>query len=246
MTIDPPRSPAIRLVCLPHAGGAAASYRSWRSHLDPRIDIRPAELPPALGGSPGPDGPLDRLVRSLADMLDGDRAATYALFGHSIGAVAAFECIRELRRRGHPEPRRLFVAASRPPAEEAAAGRGLHLLPDDRFLRAVSEMGGLPPDAVTDPDVRDVVLPKLRADYAMAETYQYEHDAPLRCPIVAYGGDRDPYAGRQEISRWAEYTTGPTRVHILAGDHFFVDGQRSRLLRSITGELLGPQADPAT
>lgn len=241
MTINtkasPPRSHTVRLVCLPHAGGAAASYRSWRSHLDPRIDVQPAELPPVLGGS-RPDGHMPRLVRSLADMLDDGHGATYALFGHSIGAVAAFECVRELRRRGHPEPRHLFVAGSRPPAEEAAAGRDLHLLPDDQFLRAVAEMGGVPPDVADDPDVRDVVLPKLRADYAMAETYQYEPDAPLRCPITAFGGDQDPYAGRQEISRWAEYTTGPTRVHILAGNHFFVDGQRTRLLRSIAGELL--------
>lgn len=228
--------PELRLVCVPHAGGAASTFRTWPLGLPPAVELWAAELPGrgARASEPATDD-RERVVTELAGALPDDDVPL-ALFGHSLGAMLAFELARELRRRDRPAPR-LLVASAREAPQRPHPGEPVHGLPDQEFLDAVRRLGGTPAEVLDEPELVELALPALRADFRISETYEHAPEDPLDVPIVALGGVDDPDVTEADLEAWEEQTTAGLRMQLFAGGHFFVEPAEPAVLQLLAREL---------
>ncbi|WP_414166758.1 thioesterase II family protein [Streptoverticillium reticulum] len=225
-----------RLYCLPHAGGTPAAYRGWAEALAPGIAVVPLQ-PPRRTGPDARPATVARAAGTLAGRLAPETNRPYAFFGHSLGALVAFETVRALLHRGCPAPRRLFVCGCGPPPVEAVAGRALHTLPDEDFLRAVGRRGELPPEVLADEELQEVLVPQLRADYALAETYQYRPGPPLPCPVTVLCGQSDPLVDHGRLPAWREHTTAAAPVRFVPGGHLLLHSAAAHLHGAVRAAL---------
>jgi medium-chain acyl-[acyl-carrier-protein] hydrolase len=225
------------LFCFPHAGGSSAVFRSWPKVLT-AVDVRAVQLP-GRGGR-FRERPLKR-VRELAvaacDGLGPHFNEPFALFGHSLGALVAFEVARELRRRGGPQPVQLFISARRGPRRPDPVAP-LHGLPDDQFLAQVrARYGGIPDVVLQEPELLALLLPTLRADLEAVETYSYEPEAPLDVPISALGGLTDPWATLEDLEAWRGETRAGFKLSRFPGGHFYLEESEAALLGELEAQL---------
>jgi len=226
----------VRLVCFAHAGAGSQVYFGWPRRLPAEIDVW-AILPPGHERRLREPLPwqLDALADGAADALRSRLDGPYALFGHSLGALVAFETARRLRD-DVGEPVRLFVSGrggprlplSRPP---------MHRLPEAEFLQRLREFDGMPEAVLRTPELLSLLMPILRADMGAYETYQYTAESPLDCPISAYGGSDDPQVDRNQLEAWQAETTGPFEVRQFSGTHFYLHEQPQPLLRTLCEQL---------
>jgi len=217
----------VRLFCFPYAGAGASAYYRWSRDLAPDVAVHAIQLP-------GREGRLSEPLRSdAAEMVRGIVSAIeplldkpYAFFGHSMGAVLAFEAARQLRTR---PPLRLFVSGREAPHIEHP-GTPLHLLPDPEFLaETVRRYDGIPPVILAEPDLVRLFLPILRADLKAIETYRYVGGPKLSCGITALHGMED--RGKpEEIRAWITHTEADFDYLEIAGGHFFIQTAREQVL----------------
>jgi len=227
----------LRLFCFPFAGGGASTYRGWPAHLPADIDVATVQLPgreerlrePAFHDATELCG---KLACVLAPYFD----RPFALFGHSMGALLAFELARMLRTTGGPSPVHLFVSAHCGP-------RKLHCLPsvigmsDRELVSLLRSLSGTPDEVLEDGDVMKLILPLFRADLTICETYRYVAAEPLACPISAFGGALDDYVRRPDLLAWSAETRGTFQARMFTGGHFFLNDVKPRLLQAITDDL---------
>jgi medium-chain acyl-[acyl-carrier-protein] hydrolase len=233
----PRRSARLDLYCFPYAGGNSAIFRGWAEHLQNEVELHVAQLPgreQRLREAPLESMPT--VVERLGSVLADGPGRRYALFGHSMGALLAFELVRWLRRADYPLPE-LLIASGCPAPHLIRADAPIHGLPDDEFLRRVARRGGIPREVFEHPELRSLALHPLRADFTMFETYEYRREAPLRVPIVAFGADEDTSATISAVRAWETHTLVRFRHHRFTGDHFFLLRDRRRLVEAIASEL---------
>ncbi|WP_044379236.1 thioesterase II family protein [Streptomyces cyaneogriseus] len=238
-----PNGDGIRLMCFPQAGGGTLAYRPWTAMLAPDVDVMPVVLPgrDSRYGEPQVTD-LMELAEAAAEGLrpilsDQEQPVPYAFFGHSMGAVLAYETARLLDAAHHP-PALLVVSGSAPPHRAAGAARSCHTLPDQEFLAEVVRLGGVPHAALDEPELIEVMLPALRADFTAAETYVHTTGDPLDCPLAVYAGDADSSVNRGQLAEWDRVTRlRPVRHRVFPGDHFYLDGARRPLLRALRDDL---------
>jgi medium-chain acyl-[acyl-carrier-protein] hydrolase len=215
-------APVMRLFCLPYAGGAAAVYRSWGRALGPRFPVVAVELP---GHGRRIAEPLctsaNTLVdRLLAELVEDMRAGPFAILGHSMGGQLAFQLTHELVRRGLPRPSRLFISAARSPMR---AGRDLlHALPDAELLEALGRLNGTSAEALAHRELVELMLPVVRADLRLTETWSFLPAEALDVPVSLLGGLSDPLAPPDEMERWRGYFAGEVERRSYSGDHFYL------------------------
>jgi surfactin synthase thioesterase subunit len=158
----------------------------------------------------------------------------FTFFGHSMGAVLASEVARSLTSRGWPAPQHLVVSGRRPP-DMPGTETPIHRLSDDRFIAEISNRyGAVPAELMREPEVLALLLPGLRADFTALETFRPGPRAPLDCPISAFGGTHDRRTPRAHLEAWRGQTTGPARVRIFPGDHFYLNHQLAALLADLS------------
>ncbi|MER5888548.1 alpha/beta fold hydrolase [Streptomyces sp. NPDC001941] len=234
----------VRLVCFPHAGGAAGAYYDLSAALRGRAEVVAVQYPGRHDRFQEPTIPDVRALAAAAvDALpDGER---FALFGHSMGSLVAFEAARLLRDRGRP-PLVLFASGRQAPALPWPPRGVPHVstLDDDALLDELVKLGGTDPALLEHPELLRVVLPALRADYRAVDDYAHRPAAPLPCPLVALTGDRDERAGAAAVGAWEAETEGPFELHVLPGGHFYLKEQLPALVR-IIGDRLPDRTPPA-
>ncbi|WP_394766523.1 thioesterase II family protein [uncultured Paludibaculum sp.] len=227
---------ALRLFCVPHAGGSPEMFSSWPQRLPAAVEVCGLCLP---GRSVRMSEPLvtslSQLVEGLSEALQDELHKPYALYGHSMGGLVCFELIRQLSAKGASMPRRLFVSGCYAPHIPDSAP--IHMLPDDDFIRELNRFRTVPEEMSGDRELLDLFLPILRADAAVTETYVYAPAPPLNCPITAYIGAEDPVVGRADMEAWRQHTSRDFQTHVFPGDHFFIESSRAEVLSVLSNDL---------
>lgn len=228
------RSPR-RLFCFPYVGGGSWIYRGWSDHAGEELEIIPVALPgrdKRLWEKPYSG--LFPLVNVLADVLPRDKP--FAFFGHSMGALIAFELARELQRRESRLPFCLFASGcGGPQIPRRSAPR--HLLSDADLVAELRDLGGTPEEVLQDSGMMELFLPAIRADFAIVETYEYAPSNLLDCPIVVLHGDQDRETTGDDASAWHFITSSTFRMDTFHGDHFFLHAARESIVSLITTEV---------
>lgn len=212
-------------------------FRSWSDILPADVEVCPVQLPGRSTRSMElPFTELSPLTQVLAQALSSLLDKPFAIFGHSLGALVGFELVRELRRRYDANPVRLFVSAGGAP-QSPRQGSIIHTLPVKEFLCEVRRLNGIPLEVVEHEELMQIVLPLLRADFALYETYVYSAESPLNCPISAFGGLRDCKVSSRELEAWRDQTTASFSLRMLPGDHFFLNTIQFPFLQMLSEEL---------
>lgn len=214
-------SPKIRLFCFPFAGGNAYTYRSWNELLPDSICVCPVQYP----------GRANRIKESrytdllaLTDALHAEIESfldlPIAVFGHSMGAIVGFELICLLQKRG-VSIKHLFVSGARAPGTSSDR-QLLHNLSPDNFRTEILRLNGTPKEILDHPELFEILLPILRDDFQMIETYSFSGNGVINCPITVFGGDSDPEVNLQELNAWSNFTSSSFKSKVFNGDHFFL------------------------
>ena len=226
----------LRLICLPNAGGGPQEYHGWPASLPPDVEVCAVNLP-GRGRRFGEPmyrrlGPLvDDLAVGLAPWLD----RPFALFGHSMGALVAFELALAVQRRQHQEPVHLFVAGAAAP--QFPNPRRFHQLPDSELIEAVRQLNGVDPEVLQSAELVGLLLPVLRADFEVVETYTCAQPGTLGCPLSVFGASADQIVPTAQLDPWRVHTTGRCDMTVFDGDHFFIRSKAADLLASIAKRL---------
>ncbi|MFE9960011.1 thioesterase domain-containing protein [Micromonospora sp. NPDC005299] len=229
-----PQAP-VRLFCLPYAGAGASAFRRWQEGIGPDVEVLPVQLP-GRENRINEDPRFD--VAEVAEAVAARADRPYALYGHSMGGRLGFEVVRELRRTGRPLPLRLYVGGARAPHVTAPGPfDGLSRADDDELLRRLGDGGGLPAELFDHPELVELLLPLLRADFGRVDGYRYVPGEPLPLPIVAFSGRDDRAVTREQTAAWAEHTAAGFALHELAGGHFFLHDRLPELLALIRADL---------
>ncbi|MFB9531895.1 thioesterase II family protein [Nonomuraea roseola] len=227
------------MFCLPFAGGGASAYTPLQRDLA-SLEVVPLQLP---GRENRLSEPPAFTVHEVADEIAPATGAPYALYGHSMGARLAFEVVRELRRRGLPQPTRLYVGGAHPPHLRVPLAATADL-PDDAFIDQLVRRAGAMAELREEPELRELMLPLLRSDLAWIKRYRYTPELPLDTSIVAFAGVDDGEVGPSDMLGWARHTAHGFGLRTVRGGHLFVKDTHEELARLITADLAGEVGAP--
>jgi medium-chain acyl-[acyl-carrier-protein] hydrolase len=226
-----------RLFFFPYAGGGPAVFSKWSNNLPSNIEARLAHYP---GRGSRYNEPaikelavlVERIFQAIQPLLD----KPFVFFGHSLGGLVAFELARTLRQNNLPQPTTLFISACGAP-HLADPHQPLHNLPDAQFLASLKELNGIPAELLNQPEVMQLLMPTLRADFEVIETYQFIKTSPLDCPIIVFGGLNDPRVSRERLEGWAMHTNSHFESKYFPGDHFFMNTAKESVIAEILSVL---------
>lgn len=227
----------LRLFCLPHAGSSSLDFRNWSDQLPTTVEICSIELPGR--GRRMQEKPFTRmspLVEAIALALLPYLNRPFAFFGHSMGGLISFELARFLRRNYRRYPAHLFISGRRAP-QVPTLEPPIHARPDSEFLQELHRLNGTPEAVLKHAELMQLLLPTLRADFAVLETYGYTPEPPLDCSITAFGGLQDPNVRCEGLEAWREQTNTAFSLEMFPGDHFFLYTAQSALLQSLSQAL---------
>ncbi len=241
----PTNSPRVRLLCFPHGGGGATGFNEWPGYLPEDIEACAVQLP-GRGRRlfEAPPTSIDQVVTALLEAFQPFQDTPVALFGHSLGAWVAFEFARRLQEKEAPVVH-LFVSgqtAPQLPDPEAP----IRDWPDREFITEVHKRyGGFPEEILHDEEMMALLLPALRADFTMKETYRYSLGPLLECPISSFGGHEDGSVAADDLAAWRDRTCSTFSFKMFSGGHFFIDSARESVLGAIAADLERPlRGDP--
>ncbi len=229
----------LRLICFPYAGGGAAVFRNWCNAFSSEIEVC-AVQPPGREQrlAEKPFTQFRPYIEAMTNALAPSLARPFAFFGHSLGALAAFECARALRSRSADDPIALFVSGCRAPSVPFRDSRTVNLS-DESFLDELRRLNGTPREALEHPELMALLLPMLRADFSVYESYEHQPAAPLDCPVHAFGGVDDARVTQTDLAGWRAETSSCFSLRMFPGDHFFLHPAQRALTAARAHELQG-------
>ena len=227
----------LRLFCLPYAGGGASLFRAWLNDLPQEVELCAIQLPGRESRlAESAYTRLAPLVQALADVLVPYLDRPFAFYGHSMGALLSFELARQLRRRYNQQPVSLYLAAYRAPHLPNPNIR-IHHLPVEMF-KVILRADGIPESILQNEEIMRAMLPTLRADFELCDTYQYQEEPPLACPFIIFGGQDDIRVSATDLAQWSKHSSTASPLTILPGSHFFLQSAQNQLLSAISQDLI--------
>ncbi|MEO5876849.1 MAG: alpha/beta fold hydrolase [Streptosporangiaceae bacterium] len=235
----------VRLVCFPHAGGSANFYFPVSAKLSPTVEVRAVQYPGRQDRRKEANiGDIHELadaafeaVRTLADM-------PLAFFGHSMGAVVAYEVALRLEQAGVAPLTRLFVSGRRAPSRYRSDR--VHERDDQGVVAELRRLSGTGTDLLGDPETLEMILPAVRNDYRAIETYRHAPGRTVNCPVSVLIGDSDPQVTTAEADAWSEHTTGSFDLRVFPGGHFYLAERSAEVITAVSNDLatVGSHAGP--
>ena len=231
-----PTQPKMRMFCFPYAGGSAQVYKNWNDLLPDYLQLSAIQLPGR--SSRFTEEPYNTIEPLLDDLMPEIRPfldMPFVFFGHSLGAAVSFELSRRLQSDGL-RPEFLFVSGRNAP-HLPRKRPPIHHLPEGEFKTELLSMNGTPKEILENQELMDLMVPMLRADFSVSETYEHQEGENLTCPMASFGGVDDPDVDEEGVSGWGKHTKGPFQYRMLPGDHFFLHQSREMLLQEIAQYL---------
>lgn len=227
----------LRLFCFPYAGGGSLIFRKWADDLPKNIEVCPVELP-GRGRQVKlpPFKRMESLVSAIAPAILPYLDKPFTFFGHSMGGLLSFELARHLRNKHRKQPVHLFISARRAP-QIMPSKPPIHALSEIEFKQELRRLNGTSESVLEHSELMQLLIPILRADFEVLETYRYTQDQLLQCPITAFGGLEDQEVSQQELSAWRSQTQNSFQLQMFSGDHFFIHSAQSLLLDNIAKKL---------
>jgi len=227
----------LRLFCFPYAGGGTWSFRDWSDNLPQTIEVCSIELPGrGTQMKSSPFTQLQPLVGAIADGIYPYLDKPFAFFGHSMGGLVSFEVARLLRKNYGIVPVHLLTSGRRAPQLKPTKP-SIHNLPKPDFIKELKALNGTPSEVLNNQELMDLMLPILRADFAVLETYNYTEEKSFSCPISVFGGLQDPEVTHEELEAWRKQTSSKFLLHMFEGDHFFIHSTQPMLLKLVSQQL---------
>jgi surfactin synthase thioesterase subunit len=227
---------AAQLFCLPYAGAGASAFRRWPAAVGPDVEVLAVQPPGRESRIAEPPG---FSAAALADAILSRADRPYALYGHSLGGRHAFDVLRHLHATGGRLPVKLYVGGSRAPhLHTNGPFDGLSTVDDDELLRRVVAGGGLSDEVLAEPELVELLLPIMRADFAELDRYEFVPGPPLPVPVVAFAGRADRAVSLAEVQAWAEHAGAGLTVHEVDGGHFFLHDEASRVTDLVAADLV--------
>lgn len=233
----PLAAPRARLFCIPFAGGGAQAFARWPDLVPAGVEVVAVQLPGRESRMrEAAVSNLDELIAALQPAIAQRLDVPYFLFGHSMGALIAYELARSLQAAGAPAPQRLMVSGRvaphlKPPREP------INGLDESDFVEALRALKGTPEEVLGDLELMRLIMPVLRADFALNEKYQHVAEPRLHCDVIAFGGIGDTEAGRAGVSAWEDATEGSFVLRMVPGDHFYPVTAAALFLRMLSVEM---------
>ncbi len=235
--VPPNERTKIRLFCFPYAGGTSLIFRTWGKALGPSVAVCAAHLPGRERRlNEKPYTSAQSLVEAAAEAIIPHLDLPFAFFGHSMGAVISFELARQLRRLDLPPPAHIFLSGRGAPqlgVQESVT----YNLPEKEFAEDLRRLNGTPREVLEHQELMQLMIPLLRADFEVCQTYRYTQEPALDSPITAFGGLYDYEVSGEMVAAWREQTTRSFRLCMMPGDHFFVNSAQERIFGILSQEL---------
>lgn len=227
----------LRVICFSYAGGSAANFTPWQNLVNPQIEICAIQLPgrgmrfhePCIDSLPA-------VVEQLARVIESKDKMPFVFFGHSMGGLIAFELARYCKRHCLASPEHLFVSGCDAP-QHRKPSRRLHELDNRGLIDALRDYNGTPPEILNNHELMELIIPSIRSDFAMIETYRYDADKPLDLPITVLAGKTDVHLSPLQTQGWQRETTRHCDIKWFDGDHFFINSQRKAVLDCVNSAL---------
>ena len=235
-----------RVFLFPYAGSGPAVFSKWTAEFPSNIEAQIVHYPGR--GSRYNEKPftsLNSMVDEISSAIQPLLDKPFTFFGHSLGGTVAFELARHLRQNGQSQLNAIFISACAAPQIPKIL-LPIHTLPDDEFLNSLKELGGIPNEILQNEELLDLLLPVLRADFELTETYQHKSAKPLECPIFAFGGLDDPRVSREQLEGWTIHTSAKFESRYFTGDHFFINAVKETIIGEIVSSWRHSGAPVAT
>lgn len=238
---QPKLAPRVRLLCLPYAGGSAATYVPWARLLPADVELI-ALQPPGRGSrmAETPHAQMEPLVAELMSVFGKVTDRPYVLFGHSLGSRVGFEIIVQCQLKGLPLPVHFIASGSRAPCLSKRE-LPIHDLPDAQFVEALRELDGTPEEILNNTELIQWLLPLLRADFRIADSHCASR-MRINCPLTVLAGTEDDTVKPEEVEAWRDLAAGDCDIQWVTGGHFFVERNRQWVLERVNAILAGVTA----
>ncbi|WP_017416375.1 thioesterase II family protein [Clostridium tunisiense] len=227
------------LFCLPYAGGSEAIFYKWKDFLDPKIEFCPIELK-GRGKRIG-DGAYENIEEAVEDVFNNMKEkitdSEYAIFGHSLGSLLAFELYYKISEKGMRRPKHIFFSGCKDPSCESVEEK-VHNLPNEVFIDRIIQLDGTPEELKRHKEILAMFVPMLRSDFKICETYKYtEKKEKIKCDISLLNGIKDPNAPK-DGSSWEKYSCREIKSYIFQGNHFFINNSMERITEIVNDTLV--------
>lgn len=227
----------LRVFCFPYSGASASIFLSWLNDIPELIEICPVQLPGRGNRVAEPlIHRLDVIVECTLEGISSYFDTPYIFFGHSFGALLSFELARLIRKTSYPSPIHLFLSGHGAPHLPDLYPK-IHHLPHDQLIQKLDEFNGMSKEILSNVELMEMIIPVIRADFEVCETYQYLEEQPLKIPISAYGGIEDPFVSRSDLEGWQRQTEEKLVIRMFPGDHFYINTSKNILLNAFLREI---------
>ena len=234
VTFDQKPNASTRVFCFPYAGGSPSIYYPWSRELDSSIELSVVQLPGrAQRIKQQPYTHWKPLIVALASAIIYHLDKPFIFFGHSMGGLIAYELSRYLQRKGQPLPQALFISGCAAPLTPSLVPP-LGNLPDQTFIEQVDHYyGAIPPMLLENKELLQLVLPTLRADFQVCDSYAHTKSTPLSCPIIAMAGTEDQIANQAAVNAWQAFGSDSFELVMYQGGHFFLNHHHINIIKRI-------------